>query len=337
MLERKILAAIPDPALTATPAIKSGIADSVAYLESQAALRSLAIDPYWPKWDSPWWHMLLLYELGEVHRIPASAVAAMVAALRALPLHFFPTHPGEAPPGTDLHRDIACHCALGCMTQVLTACGVEIWRELPWVYAWFPRYQMADGGLNCDEQAYQCRNECPSSMVGTIAPFEAMIGQAHTPQEGRFVACAAGFLIDRALVRGSHTVHNASERAAAADWLKPCFPRFYFYDVLRGLAALVRWAETDGAALPYATIAGVVDLLVARYPDGVVHVERNALEGKTTILPTLDRTPSPRAPASRFALLDAVNVVGEPSVALSRQWTAARHGLLRLHAAGCLV
>ncbi len=56
--------------------------------------------------------------------------------------------------------------------------------------------------------------------------------------------------------------------------------------MLRGLAALVRWAETSGAALPYAAVAGVVDLLVARYPDGVVRVERNALADKTTLLPT---------------------------------------------------
>ena len=65
-----------------------------------------------------------------------------MAALKAL-LHFFPTHPGERPPGTDMHRDVACHCALGCMAHVLAACGVEVWRVLPWVLPWFARYQVA--------------------------------------------------------------------------------------------------------------------------------------------------------------------------------------------------
>ncbi len=313
-----------------TPAIARGVADSIAYLDSEVALRSIAVDPYWPKWDSPWWHMLVLYELGEAKRIPERTAAAMVARLDALPLHIFPIHPGEAPPGTDLHRDLACHCALGCMAQVLTACGIDVARALPWVQPWFVRYQMADGGLNCDEQAYLQREECPSSMVGTISPLEAMLGRAQTEAERRFVDRAADFLIARALLRGSPTVHNASEREAAAAWLQPCFPRFYFYDALRGLTALIRWAETSGAALPSAVVAGVIEPLLSRYPDGIVRVERNAHAGKKTILPSPDRAPSPRAPASSFALLDAVSEIGAPSAALTRQWTAARHGLLRL-------
>ena len=323
--------------LARTPEITRGIADSIAYLDSDAALRSIALDPYWPKWDSPWWHMLLLHELGETQRIPERAVTAMVARLDALPLHIFPIRPGDAPPGTDPHRDISCHCALGCMAQVLAACGVEVTQALPWVQPWFGRYQMADGGLNCDEHAYLQSEECPSSMVGTIAPFEAMLGRAQTEGERLFVNRAAEFLIGRALVRGSSTVHNASEREAAAAWPQPCFPRFYFYDVLRGLTALVRWAELDGASLPFAAVEGVIETLLARYPDGIVRVERNALAGRKTILPTPDRTPSPRAPAASFALLDAVSVIGAPSAALTRQWTATRHGLLRLLDTGRLI
>lgn len=313
-----------------TPAIARGVTDSIAYLDSEAALRSVAVDPYWPKWDSPWWHMLLLHELGEAPRIPARAVTAMVARLEALPLHYFPIRPEEAPPETDPYRDFACHCALGCMAQVLAACGVEVTRALPWVQPWFVRYQMADGGLNCDEKAYLRSDECPSSMVGTISPLEAMIGRAQTAAERLFVERGAGFLIGRALVRGSATVHNASEREAAAAWLQPCFPRFYFYDVLRGLSALVGWAELERAVLPAAAVAEVVELLLARYPDGIVRVERNAHAGRMTLLPSDDRAPSPRAPAVSFALLDAVREIGAPSAALTRQWTAARHGLIRL-------
>ncbi len=334
---RKVLAAMPEPALALSPAIVRGIAKSVAYLESDAALPSIALDPYWPKWDSPWWHMLLLHELGESRQIPPRAAAALAAALDALPLHIFPIHPGDAPPGTDPHRDFACHCALGCIWPVLAASGVDTEGALPWVPAWFLRYQMADGGLSCDDQAYLRTDECPSSMVGTIAPFEAMLDIAHTPAEHAFVTRAADFLIGRALLRGSSTQHNASERDAAVTWQKPCFPRFYFYDVLRGLAALVRWAEASGAVLPCAAVAGAVEVLVKRCPDGIVHIERNAHAGKTTILPTFDHAPSPRAPAASFALLEAASRIGEPSAALTRQWTTTRQGLLRLCEAGRLV
>jgi hypothetical protein len=328
-MDRNLLVA-PEPVLEFSPAILHGIEDSAAYLRSEAMLPSLERDSYWPKWNSPWWHMLLLFELGLAQRIPERALAAMQVAIESLRLHIFPIHPGDAPPGTDPHRDYACHCALGCMAQVLTAGGFELARSLPWVPSWFVRYQMADGGLNCDEKAYLCHDECPSSMVGTIAPFEALLDTAKTAEEQTFVARSAQFLIGRKLMNGSPTQHNAEEREAAKSWILPCFPRFYFYDVLRGLAALVRFAEITGATLPRDAIEGAVGSLSARFPDGIVRVERQAFAGKTTILPTADRTPSPRSPATSFALLEAVSVIGDHSVALTKQWTEVRQGLLRL-------
>src|SRR5262249_25048269 len=154
-------------------------------------------------------------------------------------------------------------------------------------------YQMADGGLNCDEGAYFVTGECPSSMVATVASLEAMLrGDARTSEQRAFVDRAARVLIDRALVHGSPTVYNAEERVAAAAWPALAFPRFYFYDVLRGLAALVRWAEATGQAIPAAAVAAAVAAIVERAPDGVARVARAAHAGRTTILPTADRSPS---------------------------------------------
>ena len=313
--------------LPRSEAIARGIDGSVAYLGSDAAQRSLEIDPYWPKWDSPWWHMLALHELGEARRIPARAVTAMVAALDRQ-LHVFPYRPEEQIK-VDRHRDYACHCAHGAMAQVLTACGVDVRRALPWVRPWFVRYQMADGGLSCDESAYLVSGECPSSMVGTVGPLEAMLVDDHwTPEERAFVDRAAAFLVARGLLRGSTTVHNADEITSAAAWPAPAFPRFYFYDVLRGLAALVRWAEATGSPMPDAVVRPVADNLAARWPDGVVRIERRAYDfHRTTVLPTADRSPSPRGPTSTFPLLEAASVVGEPSEALTRQWAWVRSRL----------
>jgi hypothetical protein len=336
MIDLEKLAAVPSPTPLRSAEVERGIADSVAYLGSDAALRSIELDPYWPKWNSPWWHMLLLHELGEARQIPARTSAAMTARIDRL-LHLFPIHPSDAP-GADLQRDTACHCALGAMYPVLAAGGIDVDRALPWVRSWFVHYQMADGGLNCDNTAYLQTGECPSSMVGTVGPLEAMLlGGASTDEQRSFIARAGGFLIDRALIHGSRTVHNAEERDAAPAWSALTFPRFYFYDVLRGLAVLVRWAEATEQRLPEAAVATVVNALVERWTDGVVRVERQALAGKTTILPTVDRSPSPRASASPFPLLDAVSRLGEPSEALTRQWSEARAGLLRLARAGRLV
>src|SRR5262249_2697179 len=157
--------------------------------------------------------------------------------------------------GADVGPDSMCHCALGSIYQVLTACGVDVDAALPWIKPWFVRYQMADGGLNCDSTAYLVEDECPRSMVGTVAPCEAMLLSRGTPEQEAFVERAARFLMERRLMLGSATVHNAEERAAQVLWLAPCFPRFYFYDVLRGLTALARWAERSGRTIPLAAIA----------------------------------------------------------------------------------
>jgi hypothetical protein len=333
MIDLRRLAAVPTPVLTQPAAVQRGIADSIAYLGSDEALRSLDLDPYWPKWHSPWWHMLLLEELGEARAIPAATVAAMITSLDRL-LHFFPLRPEDAP-GADPKRDIACHCALGNMARVLTSCGVDLERSLPWVRPWFARYQMADGGFNCDESAYLASGECPSSMVATIAPLEALLAlPALGADESTCRDRAAAFLVGRGLVRGSETTHNAAERQSAQAWPQLTFPRFYFYDVLRGLSALVSWAERRQlrgvSVLGGDEMAGVVSSLLERWPDGVVCVERRAFAAPNTIVPTADRSPSPRAPATSFPLLDAVSAVGEASERLTREWTATRATLVRL-------
>jgi hypothetical protein len=298
----------------------SELADSVRYLESDAALRSIEADTYWPKWDSPWWHMVLLWELGEAQRIPPACVRAMVDGLNALPLHTFPIRESDWPAGLDRYRHSSCHCALGCMAQVLLACGVEVNRELPWIRDWFVRYQMRDGGLNCDESAYLVEHECPSSMVGTIAPFEAMLS---LDPQSEFVERAAQFLIERKLTLGSQTAHNADERAREADWRKVTFPRFYFYDVLRGASALVRWAQLTGRPMPTEIVAAAIEGVAT---DGVVRVQRRAFAGVGTWRQTggaWERVPH----ASSFPLLDATSAIGQPSAALTRQWAAIRDAL----------
>ena len=154
---------------------------SLDYLGSHRALQSLDADPYWPKWDSPWWHMLLLHEMGRTRQIPKSVIERYVDALDKFPLKIFPVHPGEMPAGLDPYRDTLCHCYLGNVYQVLAAWGIDVDSELPWVRPWFLRYQMADGGLNCDNAAYLVKNEIPSSMVGTIAAFEAVLLHTQRP------------------------------------------------------------------------------------------------------------------------------------------------------------
>jgi len=326
------LARVPTAAVPMTPAVAAGVDDSVRYLASDAARRSIEWDVYWPKWHAPWWHMLLLFELGEARRIPEPATRWMLDGLKALKVKTFPFSAADLPPGADIFKDSVCHCALGCIYQVLAAAGVDVDAELPWIQQWFFRYQMADGGLNCDNGSYLVEGEAPSSMVGTVAPLEAMLlgDRVSPPSSARatFVDRAGAFLIERRLLLGSRSRHNAAEREREPIWLLPCFPRFYLYDVLRGLRVLTRWAELQEAALPLSALEPAVAHLLQAFPDGVVRLQRRSFEGAGTRV--FKEGQWTWEPATSVPLLEAVSVIGDASPSLTRQWSEARQSTMRL-------
>lgn len=304
------------------PPFEAGVEASLRYLSSDEALRSLRADPYWPKWDSSWWHLFLLHEMGLANRIPPAAARAMVEALNRHYIREFPIDAGIAPKGTDAYLVVPCHCMLGCMAQVLFAAGIDVDRELPWVKEWLLRFQLPDGGLNCDAEAYRCA-EKPSSIVGTISPLEAVLlctHRGHTPEELAFLDRGAENLLARELRLGSTSVQNASEREDEADWLKPCFPRFYLYDVLRGLSFIAKWAKLRGRALPREKIAAVVRSLEARFPDGKIRLERHSYADVRTLAREADGEWRWPHDASRFPLLLEASALGRVSEELSEEW-----------------
>jgi hypothetical protein len=100
----------------------------------------------------------------------------MVVALNNHYLPVFPVREEELPPGVDPLGQIACHCQLGEMEQVLTACGVNVTKQIPFLRSWYTRYQLPDGGLNCDESAYI--KDHPVSSIVSILPCETEIGRS---------------------------------------------------------------------------------------------------------------------------------------------------------------
>jgi hypothetical protein len=322
---RARLAAVPTADVAHSPATLAQIEGAVAYLASPEAIASLQVDPYWPKWASPWWQMLALYELGLAERIPKRTVRALVAALDAMPLHTFPIREDEWPADVDRRRHASCHCALGSIDQLLDACGVDVDRELPWIREWYARYQMRDGGYNCSEDAYLVEDECPSSMVGTIGILESLLRRGPSDTADH----AAAILIARELRHGSPTQHNAEERESATTWTELAFPRFYFYDVLRGARALTRWTVEHGRTLPLAAITPVLEHLLASAPDGIVRVRRIAWEGRKTWSPVDNWTERRPATPSPISLAP-----GEASSTLTHHWTELRRDVIALIDAG---
>lgn len=306
--------------------------ESLTYLNSAQALKDVERDPYWPKWDSPWWHMLLLHEMGETKKIPESVIRGYVSRLSRMPVKIFPIHPEDMPEGVDPYRDSPCHCQLGNVYQVLAAWGVDVDEELPWIRPWLLRYQMMDGGMSCDNEAYLVKDETPSSMVGTIAAFEAILfytNRAWTAEEEAFLEKGAKFLIERQLMRGSNTKYNSSERESAEKWMQLCFPRFYLYDVLRGLNALSIWAEKTNQQVPLKAYEAVMASIESRFPDGKIRNERHSYEGVGTIRPSESGEWIRKQPATFFPLLKTVSKIGDVSPFLSKQWVESKNRLER--------
>lgn len=303
----------------------------VASLATPEAVAALAADPYWPKWTNPWWGFLLLVEMGLAHRVPPSLVEAMAAAVDGHYVHGFPLREEDLPPGTtEPMRIILCHCALGSVWRMLASCGLNVDERIPWFRPWVTRFGMPDGGFNCDEAAY-LRPSPHSSVVSTLPVLEALLDFGN-PEGDEAVAAVldkgAEYLIRRRLCR------SLSKNGALMDpsWLTPDFPRFYEYDVLRGLAFLASWAERRRRPLPLAAIEETLQAVRSRLsPDGTLAPRGRDLEADGTLKAAATGPWEWSPKAGLFDLLRHVHRTDQPSPWLTRQWydTVARLAVLR--------
>jgi hypothetical protein len=326
-----------DEALARVQPLRADDPDVVALLadlESAATGESLRHDPYWPKWSSPWWKLLLLHELGLGHAAPPTAIDALARAIHEKYLTFFPFTEDQVPPGTDSHRDIMCHCALGCATTLLRASGRDVEAAIPWTRSWFMRYQLPDGGLNCDEAVY-VRDAPHSSVVSTVPTLEALLEKPErSPGEVAFVARGARYLLDRQV----GTVSRATGATIDATWFEPIFPRFYFYDVLRGLTFLTRWALDAGTNLPARALAAPLAALAERVgPEGGLAPRRDDHVVATNLTRGADGAWEKSKTPSSFALLARVRRSDAPSATLTRAWYDVLDALAAMDGEGRLV
>jgi hypothetical protein len=291
------------------------------YLQSNEALESIEKDPYWPKWNSPWWHMLLLHEIDLAEYIPKVAVDRMIFALNAHYLPVFPVREEELPPGVDPLGQIACHCQLGEFEQVLSACGVNVSERLPFLSKWYSQYQLPDGGLNCDESAY-IKDRPVSSIVSTLPPLEAVLfSRASTlsTDDQEFLDRGAKYLIEKKLFRSARSNSPIND-----SWTKLCFPRFYEYDVLRGLHFLLSWAIATRKSLPAEAIFETVSLIDQEFPDGHVLIQRSIWNSTSTRFFNPQSKTWSKSLAQGFPLLESMSVVGNRSPYLTAIWTDAK-------------
>ena len=128
----------------------------------------------------------------------------------------------------------------------------------------------------------------------------------------------AEYLIERRLV-----CRRRDGKVMDESFLKIGFPRFYDYDVLRGLSFLAGWSRARRRTVPRDAVAGAMSALAARFPDGNIRVEKPGLVAEDSRNPGADGAWS-RGAASSFPLLESVRRAGQVSGALTRRWAEVR-------------
>ena len=133
----------------------------------------------------------------------------------------------------------------------------------------------------------------------------------------------AAYVIDHRLI------HKLTGELMDPDFLKLQFPRYYSYDLLRGLHFIVRWrnyrktGEANSTIVDNSNIDDVIaygiEILQSKLKDGMLCAERSDLIGaRTKNIDALGEW-NIVTPASRFQLLDEVGAIGSPSIFLTQQ------------------
>lgn len=315
-------------------ALTPQILESVSYLDSDQAVDSLYADPYWPKWDSPWWHMTLLFEMGLAEKIPDRAIDAFQSVARNHYIDVFPLKEEELPEGCDPTRNIYCFCALGTAMQILEARGLRSDEVIPWARSWFVRYQITDGGYNCAEEVY-VRQSPRSSIVSTVPMLEALLKLSErglSDEEETRLDSGIHYLLERKLFRSI----SKKDEVIDPDFLRLTFPRFYEYDVLRGLKLVTDWAVKRQKKLRWSAIEEAFALVCGKVnpADETIDIERQFYSGKKTLALAENGEWSRGHEVSLFPLLEAAGALG-PSPFLHRQFMYMYENMYKLTYSGC--
>ncbi len=263
--------------------------------------------------------MAVLCEMGEAQRIPKStAHGAMELLKNGTWPRFVISGADASQTDSDRQKMDCCHCELGVFYRVLSECGCDVDTELPWMRNWFLQHQLPDGGLNCDPSAYGGSRK--SSMVSTLPPLEAILyftSRPFTDAESRFLDEGARYLIEHRLV-----CSKLDREVINNEWLKPLFPRFFEYDILRGLAYLVEWSKRREKPLPETVVAEGLGRLRSYIGKNGVILGRHVNDGTGG---WNGRT---------FPLLKSVSRVGKTSPYLARQLDTVLHAFQKADHSG---
>jgi hypothetical protein len=276
--------------------------ESVCWLSSEECNRLVQQDPYWPKWNNGWWRMHLLMELGFEDRIPKNTIETLIDSANHTWMDFFPLLESELPKDCDPYRDILCHCALGSLVRLILKTKPVTKLKVDWM-DWFKKYQLPDGGWNCDEQAYTKSHK--SSLISTVAVLDAYLEYGYqnlSLDDKQVVDKAVSYLLDHQLIYNSKGTNVPVE-----SWKLLMFPRFYELDLLRALSCVVKWSEQSSKEFEIERVAKVLEMLLAMFlKDGFSPAVRKISEEESFSLIQKSEGEWISGKAESFPLLDYV-------------------------------
>ena len=298
---------------------------SMDYLNSDDAKISLKRDVYWPKWDSTWWHLLMLHELGLIKEAPKDLMELFSEVINTNVLHFFPVTEDELPKDTDPYRQILCFCAAGSLYQMLFNYGIDVDQKIPWLREWFTKYQLPDGGYNCNEDAYT-KEVKKSSITSTLPIVESLMlfdKNQITESELDALCNAADYI-------ASHKLFRKITDFSIMDpnFTEIRFPRFYEYDFLRGFTFLCNYREKYGYTFPDSITDEVEELVNQNLSDQVITL-------KGTIFKERSYNPASDGKwelgqASYFDLMKLMMEPNHQSLVLTKDWERMKPKYLKV-------
>ncbi len=198
-----------------------------------------AEDVYWPKWSATVWQLILLAEMGMPSHHPAIRTGCeyFLKIMDSQDRSWPPRNYSESDVQGQLAswRSVWEPCVTGNMARTLTLFGFGEDPRVREMFDWLVRYQLPDGGWNCEPGPWG-KEVHHSSFMSTVEPLWAFsaLDRQHWPKGGReAVERGAEFMMMHRLYESDRTGNVIDE-----EWTKLHFPMFYFYDILHGLRIL---------------------------------------------------------------------------------------------------
>jgi hypothetical protein len=248
-----------------------------AVIESEKALLMIERDVFWPKWDSPWWYILLLEETGRLDEVPVGVFKELLTCADRQYLKVFPVREEDIDGPVNGYTEVMCFCFLGSLMKIASRLDFDVFAHVPWAKDWIHRYQLPDGGYNCDDAAYSGSGK--SSIVSTAVMLEGMIEYARFSKEPDIFAAnmqkAVSYLLKHQIF-----LSTSGKSIADVDWDKMIFPRFYEYDFARGLEAVFDFLLLTGKKIRGIAIEKAVALLAQKIAARLDHYKNVKINAK---------------------------------------------------------